>query len=156
MFRCSPSNTITRQRVQRLAQTTLRIEARVRHRHCADYQSMSTKSFNLESQTLEVFAIGVERFPFGRPKVKRQRQEQSLGGCCPTLKGVHELLVKDSLVRGMLIDQNQAVLVLECDVRSPQLNEGGNGLRGSCNSRGGNCAFVFGVAVNCCDRVFGE
>src|SRR5437867_7860828 len=156
MFRCSTSNTITRQRVECLAQTTLRIEARVLHRHCADYHSMSTKSFNFESQTLEVFAIGVERFPFSRPKVKRERQEQSLGGCCPTLKGVHELLVKNSLVRGMLIDQNQAVLVLECDVRSPQLNEGRNGLRGSCDFRSGNCACVFGTAIVRCGWVFGE
>ena len=156
MFRCSPSNTITRQRVQRLAQTTLRIEARVRHWHCADYQSMSTKSFNLESQTLEVFSIGVECFPFSRPKVKRQRQEQSLGGGCPALEGVHELLVKNSLVRGMLIDQNQTVLVLECDVRSPQLKERRNGLRGSCDFRGGNCVCVFGMAVARRGRVFGE
>ena len=73
MFRCSPSNTITRQRVQRLAQTTLGIEARVGHGNCADYQSVSAKSFDLESQALQVLAIGIECFPFSRPEVKSQR-----------------------------------------------------------------------------------
>src|SRR2546425_3082920 len=113
---------------------------------------MSTKSFNLESDTLQVFAIGVERFPFSRAEVKRQRQEQSLGGGCPALDGVHELLVKNSLVRGMLIDQNQTVLVLECDVGSPQLKERRNGLRGCLDFRGGNSAFVFRLVIVRCGR----
>ena len=68
-------------------------------------------------------------------------------GCCPALEGVDELLVKNSFVSGMLIDQNQTVLVLEYDVGPPQLKEWRDGLRRSGDIGGGNCVRVFRMAI---------
>ena len=42
---------------------------------------------------------------------------------------LHELLVQDTFVRRMLVDQYQSVLMFERDVHATKLEELGNGLR---------------------------
>jgi hypothetical protein len=80
---------------------------------------MPAKSFDLESKALEILAIRIECFAFGGTKVQCQWKQQPLRGRCPAFERVHELLVENTLVRRMLIDQYQALFVLERDVRAP-------------------------------------
>ena len=93
-------------------------------------QRVAAESFDLESQPLEVLAIRVERFALGGTEVQRQRKQQSLRGRCPALERAHELLVQHALVRRVLIDEHDAVVVLERDVRATQLEEVGDRLGG--------------------------
>src|SRR5258705_6704349 len=65
--------------------------------------------------------------------MERQWQKQPLRRRRSGLEGLHELLVKNPLMRGVLIDQNQAVFVLESDVGAPQLKKLGNRLGRSRN-----------------------
>src|SRR5258706_10778703 len=123
VFRRRAGHAVPRQRVERLTQTALGVEARVRHWYRVDDERVPAKSFDLESKALEVLAIGIECFALGGAKMQCQWKQQSLGGCCTALEGVHELLVENALVGGMLIDQHQSLFVLERDVRAPQLKK---------------------------------
>ena len=126
--RCT-GDTIARQRIQSFAQATLGVEPRVRHWNCVDDQSVSAKSLDLKSQSLEIFAILVEGFPLSRAEVKCQWQQQPLRRSCSTLERANELLVQHSFVRGMLVNQDQAVFVLESDVGASQLKQNRDWLR---------------------------
>ena len=121
--------------VERLAQTALGVEARMRHWHRVDDQRVTAKSFDLESQPLEILAIRIERFALGGPEVKRQWKQQPLRGRRTALERVHELLVENALVRRVLIDENQSLFVLERDVGAPELKERRNRCAGAATSR---------------------
>src|SRR6266550_1267909 len=144
--RCT-GDTIARQRIQSFAQATLGVEPRVRHWNCVDDQSVSAKSLDLKSQSLEIFAILVEGFPLSRAEVKCQWQQQPLRRSCSTLERANELLVQHSFVRGMLVNQDQAVFVLESNVGSSQLKQNRDWLRRSCDFLACAHVFVFCVPV---------
>src|SRR2546423_4200185 len=94
--------------VERLAQTTLGVEARMRHWNGIDDERMPAESFDLESQPLEVLAIRIERLPFRRSKMERQRQEPPLCGPWPRFQTSDELFVQDKLVSRGVVDEDQA------------------------------------------------
>ena len=114
---------IPRQRIERLAQTALGVEPRMRHRNGVDDQRVSAESFDFESELLEVFAIGIERFSLGWAKVKRQRKKEVLRRSSSTFESANEFLIENALVRRVLVDEDQPVGMLECDVRVAQLKK---------------------------------
>jgi hypothetical protein len=129
----STGHSISGQCIERLSETTLGVEARMGHRHGVDDQRVSAKSLHLESQPLQVFAIGVERLALGRPEMESQWEKQPLRGGGTALERVHELLVQHALVRRVLVDENEAILVLERDVGPSELDERRNWCSGCGN-----------------------
>jgi hypothetical protein len=65
---------VARQRIERLPQAALGIESTMRHRDCVHDERASAEAFNLESDSLEIFAVRLERIGFGRTKVERDRK----------------------------------------------------------------------------------
>ena len=55
--------------------------------------------------------------------MQRHRKEQPLRRLFAALERAHELLVQHALVRRVLVDEHDAVVVLEHHVRAPQLHE---------------------------------
>ena len=135
VLRGSAGDTVSRESIERLPQTTLGVKARVRHRHGIHDQRVSSKSFDLESQPLEVFAIGIERVALSGAEVKCQRKQEPLRGRGAALQRMHELFVEHALVRGMLIDEHQPILVLERDVGASELDQRWYRSGRSCNIR---------------------
>src|SRR4029079_10411236 len=117
----SARDAIPGQRVESLSQTTLGVEAWMRHRHGVDDQRVSTKTLDLEPETLEIVAICVKCLALGRPEMQRQWEKQSLRRRRAALERTHELFIQHALVRRVLVDQDQSIFVLETDVRPPQL-----------------------------------
>src|SRR4051812_37884719 len=83
--RCEPLMTrmcarlaITGERCERLAQTLLRIETRMRHRHGTNEQRVSAKAFDLEAEALEHLAMALERLGLVRPEMQRHREQKTL------------------------------------------------------------------------------
>src|SRR3954470_21308220 len=93
------------------------------HWNRIDDQGVATEPLDLEAEALEEFAIYFECFGLGGTEVKSKRQKQTLRGHRTTFQSVHELLVKHSLMGGMLIDEHETLFVLKGYVGVPQLNE---------------------------------
>ena len=123
VLRRSPRNAVARQRVECLAQAALGVEARVRHRHRIHDQSVAAEALHLETQPLEIVPVRVESLALRRAEMQCEGQEQSLRGSGSAFKGVHELLVQHALMSRVLIDEDQAVLVLEGDVGAAKLEQ---------------------------------
>ena len=118
---CAAGVAIAGERRQRLAQASLGIEARMRHRHAADEQRVSAEPLDLEAEPREHVAVRLERVALGGTEVQRQRKEQSLRRRLAALEHAHELLVQHALVRRVLVDEHDAVVVLEHHVGAPEL-----------------------------------
>src|SRR5687767_4676318 len=114
-------HSITCQRVESLSQALLGIESAMRHRDRVDDQRASAESLDLEAELFEILAVGVERVGFCRAEVKSQWKKKPLRGRSASLQGSHELLVQNSLVGRMLIDEDKSVGVLERDVSPAEL-----------------------------------
>ena len=80
---------------------------------------MPTEPLDLEAETNEDVAIGLERLSFCGGEMQREREEQSLRRCLAALEHPQEALVEHTLVRGMLVDEDDTVVVLEHHVRPP-------------------------------------
>src|SRR5438105_216284 len=102
MLCCSAGDAITSQRIECLAQTSLRIEARMWHRNTAHDQRVAAEPFYLEAESREVFTVFLERVAFGRTKMQCDRKQQSLRRKISALECAHELLVQHSLMRRVL------------------------------------------------------
>src|SRR5216110_2324702 len=116
------------------------------HRHCVDYQGVSAKSLDLEPQSLEILAILVEGFPLRRAQMQCQGQQQPLRRSGATLERANELFVQHSFMSGMLVNQDQAIFVLEPDVGSSQLKQDRDWVCCSCDFLARDLVFVFRVA----------
>src|SRR2546423_3359952 len=102
----------------RFAQTALGVEARMRHRHAADDQGVAAEAFDLEAEPLEQLAMRVERIGLRGTQMQREGEEQALRGHLAALQGAHEPLEEYSLMRRMLVDEDNAILPLEHQIRS--------------------------------------
>src|SRR6266542_292834 len=116
-------DTIAGERIETLAQTTLGIEARMRHRDATDDERVSAKSFDLEPQALQVLAIRLERITFGGAEMQSDGKKETLGRNATGFESRHELLIKNSLVSRVLVNQYQALIVLEGQVGAAELNQ---------------------------------
>ena len=65
--------------------------------------------------------MGIKRLGLIGAEVQRHRKEQSLGWRFSAFKHAHELLIQHAFVRGMLIDENDAVIMLKQEVHPTQL-----------------------------------
>src|SRR2546423_5526871 len=124
-----PGDSVTGEGVECLPQAPLGVEPRMRHRYRVHDQGVSTEAFNLETQSLEVFAVGVERLPLRRAEMKSEWKQEPLRRCRSTFEVMHELLVQHPLVGRVLIDEDQPLLVLKRDVGPPELKQRRNYLR---------------------------
>src|SRR5688500_4603687 len=120
---CGSRDAVAGERIQRLAQTALGIEARVRHRNAVHDECAASETFHLEPELLEIFPVCLEGIAFSRAEMERYREQQTLRRCTSRLQRSHELLVQHALMRRMLIDQNETVGVLERDVSPFELKE---------------------------------
>ena len=75
MLRRRAGDAISGESVERLPQAPLGVESGVGHGHRVHYQRVSPKSFDLESEPLEVFAIRIERLAFGGAEMQRKWKE---------------------------------------------------------------------------------
>src|SRR5438270_7626443 len=89
---------ITSQCVECLAQTSLGVEASMRHRHTAHDQRVATEAFYLEAKSRQVFTILLERVAFGGTEMQSDRKQQPLRRKISALQRAHELLVQHSLM----------------------------------------------------------
>ena len=126
MPRCRPCDPVAGKRIETFPQASLGVESSMRHRHGVHDQRVSTESFDLEAESLEIFAIRFECISFSRAKMQSQRQEQPLSRRSPRFERAHEFLIQHTLVRRMLVDENQAILMLEGDVHPSKLKKLGN------------------------------
>ena len=109
---------VARQRVERLAQAALRIEARVRQRNAAYEKRVPSESFDFEADSLEQLAVRFERLTFSGPEVQREGKEQSLRRRLAARECAHEPFVQHALVRRVLVDEHEAAVGLEEHVRA--------------------------------------
>ena len=116
-------DTIAGESIECLAQTTLGIEARMRHWDATDDEGVSAKSFDLEPETLQVLAIRFERITFGGTEMQDDGKKKTLGRNATGFESRHELLVKNSLMSRVLVNQYQALLVLEGQVGATELKQ---------------------------------
>ena len=89
----------------------------------APLPSESDLARDLESELLEPRPILLERLTLGGTEMKRHRKQQSLRRLVPSLERAHELIVQHALVRRVLVDENDSVVVLEHQVAALQLHE---------------------------------
>ena len=83
VFRRCAGHAVTRQRVERLTQTTLGVEARVRHWYGVDYERVPAKSFDLESKALEILAIRIECLALAGPRWSVRGSSSRCAGAAP-------------------------------------------------------------------------
>src|SRR5438093_93838 len=121
--RVGRGSTIAAERGERLAQAPFSVEARVRHRNAADEQRVAPKALELEAQTFEQGAVRLERVGLGGGEVKREGKQQPLRWCLAALEDAHEPLEEHALVRRVLIDEHDAVVTLEEEIRATKLDE---------------------------------
>src|SRR6185503_7029734 len=107
----------------------LRIESRMRHRYRIHDEGAAAKSFDFKSEFLEVRSICFESIRFCRTKMQSQGKEKPLCGSAPGLERLHEFLIEHPLVRRMLVDEHESILMLERDVHAAKLEELRNWLR---------------------------
>src|SRR6185503_4934297 len=114
---------IAAQRSERLAQTPLRIEARVRHGDAPHEKGVAAKALDLEAEPLEERAMRVESLRFRRAEMQRKWKEEPLRRRVAALQRSHEALVQHTFVCRVLVDEHDAVIALEHDVGAPELQE---------------------------------
>src|SRR5674476_24409 len=114
---------VAAQRIERLAQTARRIEARMRHRDAADDERVPAEPLDLEAQLREELLMRLERLALRRPQVQRDRKEESLRWRFPLLERAHEALVEHALVGRVLVDEDDAAFALEHEVHARELDE---------------------------------
>ena len=98
---------------QCVAQTTLGIEARMRHWHRSDQECVSSKSLGLKTELLENRPVLLKRFRFGWTQMQRERKEKTLPRRITALQRAHEFLEENTLVSGMLIDEHHPIITFE-------------------------------------------
>ena len=84
---------------------------------------MSAEPFDLEPEAIEHSRLRLERVAFGGREMQRHRKQQPLRRGLAALEHAHELLVQHALVRRVLIDEHDAVVVLEQQVRATELEQ---------------------------------
>ena len=98
MLRCRPGHPVAGKGIECLPEASLGVEARMWHRNGIHDQCVPTETFDLEPQSLQIFAISVEGFSFRWSKMKSERKQEALRRRRTALQRVHELLVEDPLV----------------------------------------------------------
>ena len=84
---------------------------------------MAAEPLDLEAESHEHVAVRLERVALGGGEMQRERKEQPLRRRLAALEHAHEPLVQHALVRRVLVDEDDAVVVLEQHVRAPQLKQ---------------------------------
>src|SRR5437764_301843 len=92
-------------------------------RDAADEQRVAAEPLDLEAESLEQLAMLLESIGLLRPEVQREGKQQPLRWHFPAFQRAHEPLEEDPLVRGMLVDENDAILAFEHHVRAAELQE---------------------------------
>src|SRR4030081_3567467 len=131
MLRGGAGTAISREGIQCLPQAALGVKPRMRHGHGVHNQPVPPESLDLESESLEIFSIGVKRLAFCRTEVEREWKQKPLRRCGTALERVHELFIQHALVGRVLIDEDKPILVLKADVCPPQLKQRRYGRRRS-------------------------
>src|SRR6266508_3963936 len=95
----------------------------MRHRNAVDDECVAPKAFDLEPESLELFAILLERVALSGAEVESHGEKEALRRDASAFQGVHELLVEHALVRRVLVDEHKALLVLKSDVGALELKQ---------------------------------
>src|SRR5690348_15632737 len=95
---------------ERLAEATLRVEATMRRGDGVDRDGVAAEGRDLVAHALEFGAMPLERVQLRGGEIEREWQQQSLRRRVAALELAQERLVQHALVRGMLVDEDDAVL----------------------------------------------
>src|SRR2546423_9170462 len=114
---------IARQRRQRVAQTPLGVEARMRRGHGVHDHALPPELAELIAEPLQRVAMLIERLSLCGCELYREREQQSLRRAGSALERGDELFVQHALVRRMLVDEHDALIDFEHQVRAAELNE---------------------------------
>src|SRR5437867_2448965 len=132
MARSPGRRAVAGERRQGVAETTLGVEAWMRHWYRVNDHGLSSELTELIPETLQQLAVRIERFGFVGRQLKRERKQQSLRWAGSALERGHELLVEDALVCRVLVDENDARVDLEHQVGATKLDERRDVFAGSC------------------------
>ena len=85
------------------------------------HDALSAEVFDLKTDLLQICTMLLQRLLFTDAKVQRDRKEQPLRWQGTTFEQPHEPLIQHALVRAVLIDDDDAFVLLVDEIRPPEL-----------------------------------